>query len=91
MKYVCDCCGKECKIRKVAPYLGYDQVGHPIDRLVCCNASFSVIHETEKTLRDEFAMAALTGILGGRDNRGSHSSIARHCYEYADAMMGARK
>lgn len=45
-----------------------------------------------KTLRDEFAMAALKGISG--HNEFGHNSfewIAKTAYEQADAMMAARE
>ena len=46
---------------------------------------------TEKTLRDEFAMAALTGCLAGRNNNFERKEWAEAAYELADAMMEARK
>ena len=42
-----------------------------------------------KTLRDEFAMAALTGMLAREDYYARH--VARDAYEYAYEMMEARK
>ena len=64
----------------------------------------SYMHETHKlanlptkTLRDEFAIAALTGILSGELYNyvplGSNSNLerARMAYEQADAMMVARE
>ena len=42
-----------------------------------------------KTLRDEFAMAALQGMLAAECDLARN--IARCAYEYADAMMEARK
>jgi hypothetical protein len=48
--------------------------------------------DARKTLRDEFAMAALTGLVSGR--AGSHPSdqanYAKRAYEIADAMLKAR-
>lgn len=46
-----------------------------------------------ETLRDRFAMAALTGLLACRP---PHSTVTRkeraeYAYKYADAMMEARK
>ena len=44
-----------------------------------------------RTLRDEFAMAALTGVIGDTNRFGfSHRSIAEEAYGIADAMMEAR-
>ena len=46
----------------------------------------------EKTLRDEFAMAALTGMLACGDGIDEHFRFApRDCYEIADIMLKARK
>lgn len=49
------------------------------------------------TLRDQFAMAALTGILGLSNGEDSpyfvteEEKIAVFAYKYADAMLAARK
>ena len=45
------------------------------------------------TLRDQFAMAALTGIsaISQQGNWESKPNIAEWCYQMADAMMEARK
>ncbi len=49
--------------------------------------------ENEKTLRDEFAMAVLTGLIMNND----HSLFfkpeddAKYCYDIANAMMEERK
>lgn len=45
----------------------------------------------EKELRDEFALAALTGILSDPNSAGSNEYIAAQAYDYADAMLEARK
>ncbi len=47
------------------------------------------------TLRDQFAMAALTGLLAYADGdrlseRWDHNDFAEEAYSYADAMMKAR-
>ena len=41
------------------------------------------------SLRDQFAMAALTGIIINETN--AANLAAKYAYEYADAMMEARK
>ena len=41
-------------------------------------------------LRDQFAMAALTGMLAGRVP-GERTEWVKGAYEFADAMMEARK
>ncbi len=44
------------------------------------------------TLRDQFAMAALTGFMGSGDcATGNHDATARLAYRFADAMLEARK
>jgi hypothetical protein len=58
------------------------------------------VSETIKTLRDEFAMAALNGMLsyshvneqsGNATENGTPNEIARAAYAYADAMLDARE
>lgn len=44
-----------------------------------------------KTLRDEFAMAALTGMLANPECDTDRFLLGRCAYEYADAMMAERK
>lgn len=45
----------------------------------------------QPTLRDQFAMAALQGILAADNNDGSMLDISIKCYQFADAMMKARE
>jgi len=46
----------------------------------------------DKTLRDEFAMAALTGLLAGAYSESPSDKItALAAYKLADAMMEARE
>lgn len=45
----------------------------------------------EKTLRDEFAMAALTGLIANPQNMNALKQNAEAAYRYADAMLEARK
>ena len=48
----------------------------------------------EKSLRDEFAMAALSGLLADENVRigGDYNlKVAQTCYVLADSMMEARK
>lgn len=44
-----------------------------------------------KTLRDEFAMAALTGLLADSSRDHQPQVYVSAAYEYADAMLEARK
>jgi hypothetical protein len=46
---------------------------------------------TEKTLRDEFAMAALAGMASDPELNPICSRVAEHAYRLADAMLEARK
>lgn len=43
------------------------------------------------TLRDRFAMAALTGILANPGRLGSFSETVRASYEFAAAMLAERE
>jgi hypothetical protein len=57
-------------------------------------AAFKIKTEPVKTLRDEFAMAALTGLLAmGADGGWSAEpgAYAKRAYAYADAMLAARE
>jgi hypothetical protein len=49
------------------------------------------LEEQRKTLRDEFAMAALTGFLSHPDAGFNVESSAQVAFQYADAMLEARK
>lgn len=54
------------------------------------------VNHSVPTLRDQFAMAALTGLLARRpkDNNTTHPPVqegwSRTAYEFADAMIAAR-
>ena len=43
-----------------------------------------------KTLRDEFAMSALTGTMSSGFVYTDDAEIAKDCYEIADAMLAER-
>lgn len=47
--------------------------------------------EAKITLRDSFAMRALTGILIGPTIKEGKDACASNAYEYADAMIEERK
>jgi hypothetical protein len=53
--------------------------------------STPVVMVTEKNLRDEFAMAALPALISDPDSVAYPIGHAKLAYEYADAMMEARK
>lgn len=42
------------------------------------------------TLRDQFAMAAMTGMLANPNNGGTYELLAEAAYGYADAMLAER-
>lgn len=43
------------------------------------------------TLRDQFAMAALTGLLSASWTMGTREGYCKGAYEFADDMLAARK
>lgn len=43
------------------------------------------------TLRDQFAIAALTALLSSAGTMGTREGYCRGAYEYADAMLKARE
>ena len=62
------------------------------EQTVTLTASEYVIFLQQTTLRDQFAMAALTGFMGSGDcATGNHDATARLAYRFADAMLEARK
>jgi len=46
---------------------------------------------TENTLRDQFAMAALTGVMASVTGDNQASDLAAFCYAMADEMILARE
>jgi len=55
--------------------------------------ALDLIHGMERdrlTLRDQFAMAALTGLIPSISSS-NWTKIAEHSYEVADAMLAARE
>ena len=62
------------------------------EQTVTLTASEYVIFLQQTTLRDQFAMAALTGFMGSGDcATGNHDAAARLAYRFADAMLEERK
>lgn len=61
----------------------------------CAHAGEPRTEPKEKTLRDEFAMAALVGMIafdgGNPDEKFACSNAANYAYKYADAMIRARE
>lgn len=49
------------------------------------------IEVARQRLRDEFAMAALTGLLSSAGTMGTREGYCQGAYEFADAMMKARE
>lgn len=57
-----------------------------------CDAIMFAIREAQPTLRDRFAVAALTGYLSNSNYTDYIADrAAEKCYEYADAMIKARE
>lgn len=48
-------------------------------------------NKDEMTLRDQFAMAALSALLQGVETKAAEESVAKDAYFFADEMMKARK
>jgi hypothetical protein len=48
------------------------------------------INHSAPTLRDQFAMAALTGLCANPDYKANKDKFAVTAYELADAMLAAR-
>lgn len=69
-----------------------DPVSFPKRRIDPPDPETDTMHAT---LRDRFAMAALQGMLASNgadwDIGPDKSHTARECYQYADAMLKARK
>lgn len=49
------------------------------------------LRDSERRLRDDFAMAAITGFLADEGVDTLHTFVSKYAYELADAMMEARK
>lgn len=49
------------------------------------------VRSSDMTLRDWFAGMALSGMMSDPEFRGSARMMAGWCFEYADAMLKARK
>ena len=58
-----------------------------------CHIARAAVTSEEQSphLRDQFAMAALTGLLSGRSHVGIRMDWSKAAYEFADAMMKARE
>ena len=62
------------------------------EQTVTLTAREYAIFLQQTTLRDQFAMAALTGFMGSGDcATGNHDAAARLAYRFADAMLEERK
>jgi hypothetical protein len=62
-----------------------DCITEAIDALRPC------LSDDPPTLRDRFAMAALTGMLAENQLDGEPESFVRAAYRYADLMLAARE
>lgn len=73
-------------LKELKEVLGYAITGS----LVLSGPRGGIIHVQGKTLRDEFAMAALTGILASLGQFSDFTRTTEAAYKMADAMMEAR-
>lgn len=65
-----------------------DELTPPIDQCIQVGKAYDEAKKREvKTLRDEFAMAALTGMLADPNVTADFQMISKSCYEAADCMM----
>ena len=60
------------------------------DKGVCALKTPETARLDRLTMRDQFAMAALTGVLVENLANANVDAVARAAYQYADAMMEAR-
>lgn len=81
IKAICSKCGKESTVFRII-----------FDQILCDKCTHI---EIPLTLRDQFAMAALTGFtslqIDPDADDGDIEMIARDCYALSDAMLEARK
>lgn len=64
--------------------------GETKQRISELEAEIVRLREAQPTLRDQFAMAALTGLLSDTDRDISYETAAYRSFEIADYMMEAR-
>lgn len=76
-------------LKELKEVLGYAITGSFLAKPPVGGSSIVAPSET-KTLRDEFAMAALTGIIAGLGQFSDFAHTAEAAYKMADAMMEAR-
>ena len=73
-------------------FAGIDSITRDIDMKDITETSSPIYSEPlpKATLRDQFAMNALTGLLSDSDVDMSYEAMAEFCYKQADAMLKAR-
>ena len=64
--------------------------GETKQRISELEAEIARLKEAQPTLRDQFAMAALTGILSDPELNQPMHHLVKIAYNYADAMLEAR-
>lgn len=62
-----------------------------MESINCMAHDLGKLKENQPTLRDQFATAALQGLLSCESTKGNHEQFAKQAYAYADAMLEARK
>lgn len=64
--------------------------GETKQRISELEAEIARLREAQPTLRDQFAMAALTGLLSDTDRDFTYGTAAIRAYEIADIMLEVR-
>lgn len=63
-----------------------------MESINCMAHDLGKIKENQPTLRDQFAMAAMNGLLSDTNYSFENAQeLARTCYRYADAFIEVRK
>ncbi len=86
---------------EICAHCHHSDLRHPcVDGAIGCNVDLSLVRPVPMdaeasqvaTLRDQFAMAALGGLLAGRNNQADATlaTWSADSYRFADAMMKAR-
>ena len=64
--------------------------GETKQRISELEAEIARLREAQPTLRDQFAMAALTGLLSDTDRDVTYGTAAIRAYDIADIMLEVR-
>lgn len=75
----------------VCPNCGADNNGHVSDGEAFLDLFDSLAPSAPPTLRDQFAMSALQGLLANQGFYIEPDKLSHHAYRLADAMLETRK